>query len=181
MYAVRNFTRHFHLNNVVIYKLVMCPDPSFSRSCIFQHLIIFQVLQMQHPWQQVWCLLHCSCRILLTVINSQLERLWRSIIGSITWQMLITRHSRRCAPAVWNSANVAPIFKKGSRTDPGNYRPVSLTSVPSKIMESIIRDDTLSFLESSNKLNSYQHGFTRKRSCLTNLLESLETWTQALD
>jgi len=84
-------------------------------------------------------------------------------------------------PADWKSANVAPIFKKGSRTEPGNYRPVSLTSVPSKIMESIIRDDTLSFLESSNKLNSYQHGFTRKRSCLTNLLESLEAWTHALD
>jgi len=48
-------------------------------------------------------------------------------------------------------------------------------------MESIISDDTLSFLESSNKLNSYQHGFTHKRSCLTNLIESLEAWTQALD
>ena len=48
-------------------------------------------------------------------------------------------------------------------------------------MESIIRDDTISFLEASKKLNSYQHGFTRKRSCLTNLLESLEAWTQALD
>jgi len=84
-------------------------------------------------------------------------------------------------PTDWKSANVAPIFKKGSRTDPGNYRPVSLTSVPSKVMESIIRDDTVSFLESSKKLNRYQHGFTRKRSCLTNLLESLEVWTQALD
>ena len=48
-------------------------------------------------------------------------------------------------------------------------------------MESIIRDDTISFLEASKKLNSYQDGFTRKRSCLTNLLESLEAWTQALD
>jgi len=84
-------------------------------------------------------------------------------------------------PTDWKTANVAPIFKKGTRTDPGNYRPVSLISVPCKIMECIIKDDSISFLEAFKKLNSYQHGFTRKRSCLTNLLELLEAWTQALD
>ena len=41
-------------------------------------------------------------------------------------------------PADWKTANVTPIFKKGGRDDPGNYRPVSLTSVPCKLMESLI-------------------------------------------
>jgi len=84
-------------------------------------------------------------------------------------------------PAEWKTANVAPIFKKGSKTDRTNYRPVSLTSVPCKIMESLIKEKLVRFLEDSSAVTQSQHGFMTGRSCLTNLLESLESWTKALD
>ena len=84
-------------------------------------------------------------------------------------------------PAEWKTANVVPIFKKGSKTDRTNYRPVSLTSVPCKIMESLIKDKLVSFLEDNDVITQSQHGFMAGRSCLTNLLESLESWTKALD
>jgi hypothetical protein len=46
-------------------------------------------------------------------------------------------------PEDWRDANVTPIFKKGTKADPGNYRPVSLTSICCKMLESIIKDDMM--------------------------------------
>ena len=74
-----------------------------------------------------------------------------------------------------------PIFKKGSKSDAANYRPVSLTSVPCKIMESLIKTSMTSFLDENKIITDRQHGFMKQRSCLTNLLECFESWTQALD
>ena len=84
-------------------------------------------------------------------------------------------------PLDWKTATVTPIYKKGKRTDPSNYRPISLTSVPCKVMESIVRDSLVNYLESGHKLTNQQHGFMKGRSCLTNLLETFESWTRALD
>jgi len=74
-------------------------------------------------------------------------------------------------PQDWREANVTPLFKKGNASKPGNYRPVSLTSVVGKLLESIIVDKLVDHLEGNNLLRNSQHGFRRHRSCLTNLLE----------
>ena len=84
-------------------------------------------------------------------------------------------------PSDWREANVSPIHKKGDRNDPGNYRPVSLTSVVCKVMESIVKDRLLTELESRKVLTQCQHGFRAGKSCLTNTLEALEAWTRLLD
>jgi hypothetical protein len=84
-------------------------------------------------------------------------------------------------PLDWRCANVTPIYKKGPRSDPGNYRPVSLTSVCCKIMESIIRDGLMEHLEKNKLIGSSQHGFLPGKSCSTNLLEFLEKVTREVD
>ncbi|CAM4526644.1 unnamed protein product [Caretta caretta] len=73
-------------------------------------------------------------------------------------------------PEDWKKANVVPIFKKGKEEDPGNYRPVSLTSVLGKIMEHVLKESMLSSRLSASEIRNSQHGFTKGKSCLTNLI-----------
>ncbi|MFO0001577.1 MAG: hypothetical protein ACK559_10625, partial [bacterium] len=64
-----------------------------------------------------------------------------------------------CTPNDWRPANVTPIHKQGTKGDPGNYRPVSLTSIPCKIMESIVKDRMMEHLLENNLIKDSQHGF----------------------
>ncbi len=84
-------------------------------------------------------------------------------------------------PVQFRSANVTPLFKKGDKSVPSNYRLVSLTSIPYKIIESIVRSKMTEYLYKNNLLTKEQHGFVRSKSCTTNLLETLDFISASLD
>lgn len=82
--------------------------------------------------------------------------------------------SDSCLPADWKMAHVTPIFKKGVKNLPENYRPVSLTSICCKLTESIIKDQMMSYLLQENLLSNKQYGFIGKRSTTTQLLTYID-------
>ena len=82
-------------------------------------------------------------------------------------------------PNIWKSANLTALFKKGSKTDPLNYRPVSLTCIICKVFEKIVRSSIVTFVET--KISYHQHGFVKSKSCLTNLLETMDSILEILD
>uniref|UniRef100_A0A8B9ZP11 Reverse transcriptase domain-containing protein n=1 Tax=Anas zonorhyncha TaxID=75864 RepID=A0A8B9ZP11_9AVES len=84
-------------------------------------------------------------------------------------------------PVDWRLANVMPIYKKGQRADPGNYRPVSLTSVPGKLMEQIMLSVITRHLQGNQVIGPSQHGFMKGRSCLTNLISFCDKVTRWVD
>ncbi|KAK4818819.1 hypothetical protein QYF61_019856 [Mycteria americana] len=85
------------------------------------------------------------------------------------------------APDDWRLANVTPIYKKGRKEDPGNYRPVSLTSVPGKVMEWFILSALNRHVQANQGIRPSQHGFMKGRSCLTNLISFYDQVTGLVD
>ncbi len=84
-------------------------------------------------------------------------------------------------PGDWNSAFVVPLHKKGDVRCLDNYRPVSLISTVSKILEQIIRSQLLDYMLKNSIIPKIQHGFVPKKSIATNLLECLNDWTSNFD
>ena len=80
----------------------------------------------------------------------------------------------------WKTANnVTPIHKKGPKDEPSNYRPISLTSIPCKMLEHILLHHLNKTLDSV--LHNRQHGFRRGLSCETQLCSTYHDLVRAAE
>ncbi len=73
------------------------------------------------------------------------------------------------------------MYKKGSKNDMANYRPICLPSVACKILDRILKANILQCLKKASLLCDAQHGFVLRRSCLTNLIITEELITRMTD
>ncbi|PKU40376.1 rna-directed dna polymerase from mobile element jockey-like [Limosa lapponica baueri] len=81
----------------------------------------------------------------------------------------------------WRKANVTPFFKEGKKEDPGNYRPVSFTSIVGNMVGQFILDVISKHVEEENVIKNGQHGFTKENSCLTDLIAFCDRMTGWVD
>jgi len=84
-------------------------------------------------------------------------------------------------PVDWRLANVMPICKNGRKEDPGNYRPVSLTWVPGRVMEKIIWSAITWHVQDNQVIRPSQCGFVKGKSCFTNLISFYDKVTCLVD
>ena len=77
-------------------------------------------------------------------------------------------------PADWKLAWVSPVYKKGSKNKAENYRPISLTSIVCKLMETFVKNAIMEHLVIENLLSKKQFGFIPGRSTVTQLLQYLD-------
>jgi hypothetical protein len=84
-------------------------------------------------------------------------------------------------PLEWRSAHISSIFKKGKKSEVGNYRPVSLTCIVSKLMESVVRDTIMEHFVKNKLFTCKQFGFIKGRSTVLQLLKVLDNWTDSLE
>lgn len=113
--------------------------------------------------------LKCSSSCGIDGINAKVLKSTKNVCSSIL--CIIFQHSldTGTVPNDWKIGKVIPVFKKGDRSSPGNYRPISLTSICSKIMEHVIYSHVAHFLNSVDFFHPNQHGFRRGHSCESQL------------
>ncbi|PKU31364.1 rna-directed dna polymerase from mobile element jockey-like [Limosa lapponica baueri] len=87
----------------------------------------------------------------------------------------------RGVPVDWRLANVTPIYKKGRKEDPGNYRPVNLTSGLEKVMEQITLSAITQHVWHNQVIRPSQHRFIKLKSCLTELISFYDKATHLVD
>ena len=84
-------------------------------------------------------------------------------------------------PQDWKKALVTPIFKKGDQTNPTNYRPMSLNSICSKLLEHIIHSNVMSHLNACNIISDNQYGFCKRRSAELQLIGTIHDFAYNLN
>ncbi|XP_047144681.1 uncharacterized protein LOC124818180 [Hydra vulgaris] len=144
---------------------VLCPNPTFEIETVSKKLATLNVYKS-------------------TGVDTIHPRVLKECCKSISKPLSIIcdrSFSSGIVPCLWLCANIAPLFKKRDKLKVTNCRPLSLTSIVCKVMESIIRDTLMNHLTKNSILSDSQHGFSSSKSCCINLLETFDIIIQALE
>ena len=85
------------------------------------------------------------------------------------------------SPDKLKEAKITPIYKKGDKSEPCNYRPISILPTLSKIFEKHMASQIKSYVSEFNLLQKEQSGFREHHSCMTALTKMTEAWLSEMD
>ena len=84
-------------------------------------------------------------------------------------------------PTIWKLAKVIPLLKKGDTMTPKNYRPVALLPIVSKILERVVFNQLVEYLDKNGLLHPNHHGCRHDHSTATALIQMYDQWTEEVD
>ena len=113
-------------------------------------------------------------------IPGQFLKLCAAEMADILTTLFNASLSQGVVPPDWKTANIVPLFKKGDKSNPANYRPISLTSLTCKILEHVVFSNFMSHFEKFSILDDAQHGFRKNRSCVSQLITTLDDFANTL-
>ena len=147
----------------------LCPStldsPEVTENTVFHLLRTVNTKKAPGPdGVSPFLLKHCA-----EEIAAPLTHIFQQCLQTGTW------------PTQWKEARVTPVHKKRERTDPANYRPISLLSVVSKLLERVIAEQLTQHLEDHHLLSPRQFGFRKRRSASDLLLLLTKAWQDSLD
>jgi len=114
-------------------------------------------------------------------INAKFLKMSASVISKPLEKVFNMSIEKGTFPSIFKEAKVTPIFKKGSKSDKNNYRPISILPVLSKIYEKHVSNHLQNFLEENNLIHTQQSGFRKKHNCETALTATIDNWIKAID
>ena len=130
------------------------------------------------------CLKNLPCKYsygpdkISTVLLNKLYDVLATPFALIFQKSLDTGH----LPNIWRQTNIIPVFKgKRNKHDICNYRPISLTSTVCKVMETIIYNNIIEHCDNLKLIDDAQHGFRKKHSTVSNLIEMINDVTHNID
>ena len=117
----------------------------------------------------------------LDMIPSKLLKMAANIVAPSLTSIFSKSILTGIYPNDWKTAKVTPLFKKGIKSDPNNYRPISVIPIISKVFERIVYNQLFHYLDDNKLLLGCQSGFRSLHSTLTALLEATNAWSVNID
>ncbi|CAH1252373.1 Hypp9263 [Branchiostoma lanceolatum] len=84
-------------------------------------------------------------------------------------------------PAEWKQCNVTPVYKKGDRSNPSNYRPIALLPTVPKVLERLVHNRLYTYLMNNNLININQSGFKKGDGTVPQLMRLVDEWAKSID
>ena len=110
----------------------------------------------------------------ISTYSTMLIKSIKSLLSPMLSNIINKSFTHGVHPKFLKIAHVIPIYKSGDKTDPGNYRPISILPILSKVFEKAVSDQLYRFFEHFQLLDSSQFGFRKKLStsnAISNMLQ----------